>query len=139
MTVTDSAQQLARRVARAAADKHATDIVILDVSDRLALADCFVLATGSNERQISAIVDEVTERMAREGIKPHFREGHRDGRWVLIDFNGVVAHIQHADERVFYALDRLWGDCPRIDFFDDAIGSGEARVADPPDGDRRVE
>lgn len=125
MTATDSARDIAQRIAQAAADKNATDIAILDVSERLALADCFVLATASNERQIGAIVDAVSERMAQVGIKPHLREGNRDGRWVLIDFNGVVAHIQHADERVFYALDRLWGDCPHIAFRDHAVATDD--------------
>lgn len=116
MTATDTARELALLAAQAAADKIAHDIVIIDVSDRLALTDCFVVVTGANERQVGAIVDEVTERLRLAGVKPLRREGERDGRWVLLDFNDVVVHVQHAEERVYYALDRLWRDCPTIPF-----------------------
>jgi ribosome-associated protein len=131
VTATESSRQLALTAAQAAADKLASDIVLIDVSDRLALTDCFVLATGANERQVGAIVDEVTERLGRAGVKPLRREGERDGRWVLLDFLDVVVHVQHAEERVFYALDRLWKDCPTIPFTDAA----ESAAADA-DGDR---
>jgi ribosome-associated protein len=109
---------MALLAAQAAADKLASDIVIIDVSDRLAITDCFVLATGANERQVGSVVDEVEERMRLGGYKPLRREGERDGRWVLLDFLDVVIHVQHAEERVFYALDRLWKDCPTIPFVD---------------------
>lgn len=124
MTATDTARNLALVAAQAAADKSATDVVVIDVSDRLALADCFVIATGSNERQVGAIVDHVSERMSGAGSKVRRREGERDGRWVLLDFGGVIVHVQHAEERVFYALDRLWGDCPTIPFVDSALPTG---------------
>jgi ribosome-associated protein len=118
VSATDSSRDLALLAAQAAADKLATDITVIDVSERLALTDCFVVATGSNERQVGAIVDEVTDRLNKVGVKPLRREGERDGRWVLLDFTDVVVHVQHAEERVFYALDRLWGDCPTIPFVD---------------------
>lgn len=118
MTATDTARTLAVIAAQAAADKLATDITIIDVSERLAITDCFVVVTGSNERQISAIVDGVEEKMREAGYRVVRREGERDGRWVLLDFVEVVVHVQHAEERVFYALDRLWKDCPEIPFHD---------------------
>ena len=121
MTATESARQLALVAAQAAADKHGSDVVIIDVSERLALTDCFVLVTGSNERQVGAIIDEVTHRLGDRGVKALRREGERDGRWVLLDFVDVVVHVQHAEERVFYALDRLWADCPTIPFVDSAL------------------
>lgn len=116
MTATDTARDLALVAARAAADKLASDIVLIDVSDRLAITDVFVIATGGNERQVEAIVDEVEEQMRRAGVKPLRREGRRDGRWVLLDYSDVVVHVQHAEERVFYGLERLWRDCPVIPF-----------------------
>lgn len=122
MTASDTAVGLARLAAQAAADKNATDIAIIDVSERLPLTDCFVVVSGSNERQIAAIVDEVVEKLRLAGVKPLRREGERDGRWVLIDFTEIVVHIQHSEERVFYALDKLWGDCPTIPFTDAALG-----------------
>lgn len=121
MTATDTAVNLALIAAQAAADKGATDVLILDVSDRLALTDCFLLATGANDRQVNAIVESVCEKLAAVGVKALRREGERDGRWVLLDFGDVVAHVQHAEERVFYALDKLWGDCPSIPFVDAAL------------------
>lgn len=119
MTATAEARDLALVAARAASDKLASDIVLIDVSDRLAITDVFVIATGNNERQVEAIVDEVEEQMRRAGAKPIRREGRRDGRWVLLDYADVVVHVQHAEERVFYALERLWKDCPFIPFTPD--------------------
>jgi ribosome-associated protein len=114
VTATDEAVALAQVAAHAAADKLATDIVLIDVSERLAITDVFVIATGNNERQVEAIVDEVEEKLRVAGAKPLRREGRRDGRWVLLDYADVVVHVQHAEERVFYALERLWKDCPFI-------------------------
>ena len=108
----------------AAADKLASDIVLIDVSDRLAITDVFVIATAGNERQVEAIVDEVEEKLRLTGSKPIRREGRRDGRWVLLDYGDIVVHVQHAEERVFYALERLWKDCPVIAFTDQPAGSG---------------
>jgi ribosome-associated protein len=116
VTATDTAVRLAQLAGHAAADKLATDIVLIDVSDRLAITDVFVIATGNNERQVEAIVDEIEEKLRQVGSKPLRREGKRDGRWVLLDYSDIVVHVQHAEERVFYALERLWRDCPMIDF-----------------------
>lgn len=120
MSATPEAIVLAQAAARAASDKLATDIVLIDVSDRLAITDVFVVATGNNERQVEAIVDEVEEKLRLRGVKASRREGRRDGRWVLLDFNDVVVHVQHAEERIFYALERLWKDCPFIPFEESA-------------------
>jgi ribosome-associated protein len=120
MGATTEAIELANTAAQAAADKLGTDIVIIDVSERLAITDAFVIVTGSNERQVDAIVDEVEEKLRHTGAKPVRREGRRDGRWVLLDYGDIVVHVQHAEERVFYALERLWKDCPFIPFVDAA-------------------
>lgn len=105
---------MATVAARAAASKLAQDIVVIDVSDQLFITDCFVIASASNERQVNAIVEEVEEKMRLAGYKPARREGAREGRWILLDYVDIVVHIQHSDERNFYALDRLWRDCPLI-------------------------
>jgi len=120
VTATDLARELALTAAAAAADKLATDIVLIDVSERLAITDVFVIATGSSERQVEAIVDEVEARMRAQGVKPLRREGRRDDRWVLLDYSEIVVHIQHAEERAYYSLERLWRDCPTIEFSPDA-------------------
>ena len=116
MAATDRSRELALVAANAAADKKAHDIIVLDVSDQLIITDCFVIASAPNERQVGAIVDSVEEKMRAAGIKPVRREGAREGRWVLLDFVDVVVHVQHSEERSFYALERLWKDCPRIEF-----------------------
>ena len=105
---------MATVAAAAAASKLADDVVVIDVSGQLVITDCFVIASASNERQVNAIVDEVEEKMRRAGYKPARREGGREGRWTLLDYVDIVVHIQHRDERNFYALDRLWGDCPVV-------------------------
>ncbi len=102
-----SRSQMATVAARAAASKLADDVVVIDVSGQLVITDCFVIASASNERQVNAIVDEVEEKMRVAGYKPARREGAREGRWTLLDFVDIVVHIQHQDERNFYALDRL--------------------------------
>jgi ribosome-associated protein len=124
VTATDEARELALVAARAASDKLATDIVLIDVSERLAITDVFVIATGNNERQVEAIVDNVEEQLRLVGAKPVRREGRRDGRWVLLDYADVVVHVQHQEERVFYALERLWKDCPFIPFAQDQPSTG---------------
>ncbi|MGB3482811.1 MAG: ribosome silencing factor [Mycobacterium sp.] len=127
MTATDEATAMAAVAARAAAAKLAEDIIVIDVSGQLVITDCFVLASGSNDRQVNAIVDEVEEKMRLAGHKPARREGTREGRWVLLDYIDIVVHVQHRDERDFYALDRLWKDCPVIPVdLDDVVAEPEA-------------
>ncbi len=104
--------------AQAAADKLAVDIVVLDVSDHIVITDVFVIASAPTERQVKAIVDGIEEELLQHKIKPVRREGNAEGRWVLLDFIDVVVHVQHGEDRAFYALERLWKDCPTIPFVD---------------------
>ena len=115
MTATDRARELAIAAARAASEKKAEEIIALDVSEQLALTDVFLIATGANERQVAAIVDAVEEALHAEGVKAVRREGFQQARWVLIDFGDIVVHVQHSEDREFYALERLWRDCPVIE------------------------
>ena len=115
MTATERAIELVIAAADAAADKLATDLLAFDVSDQLVITDAFLLCSAGNERQVKAVVDEIEDRLRQLDAKPIRREGERDGRWVLIDYGDVVIHVQHSDERAFYALERLWRDCPVID------------------------
>ncbi len=115
MTASDRAIELATQAALAAADKLATDVVALDVSDHLVITDVFVVASAANDRQVHAVVDAIEERLLRVGVKPVRREGHREGRWVLLDFGEIVVHVQHDEERAYYALERLWRDCPVVE------------------------
>lgn len=125
MTTSDRARALAVAAAEAAADKLARDIVAFDVSDQLVITDVFVVCSATNDRQVRAVVDAIEERLRAEGVKPVRREGEREGRWVLLDYADLVVHVQHAEERVYYALERLWKDCPTLEL-PDAVGAALA-------------
>src|SRR3954453_19991652 len=114
MTASARSIELAEAAVVAAADKLASDLLILDVSDQLVITDCFVLASAPNERQGRSVVDAIEERLLELGTKPERREGERDGRWVLLDYVDIVVHVQHAEERTYYSLERLWKDCPTL-------------------------
>ena len=115
VSATDSSITTARHAARAASEKLAEDIVALDVSERLALADVFLIASAPSERQVNAIVDGIEDELSKFDQKPVRREGRSGGRWVLLDYSNVVIHVQHEEDRIFYALERLWKDCPVVD------------------------
>ena len=114
MTASARSVELAEAAVSAAADKLASDLVILDVSEQLVITDCFVLASAPNDRQVRSVVDAVEERLLQLGAKPVRREGERDGRWVLLDYVDIVVHVQHSEERTYYSLERLWKDCPEL-------------------------
>jgi ribosome-associated protein len=126
VTASPRAVELALAAAQVAADKLARDITVIDVSERLAITDCFVIASAENERQVKAAVDEIEKRLRELDAKPVRREGEREGRWVLLDYIDVVVHVQRAEERIYYSLERLWKDCPTIPFVD-----RDAARADP--------
>jgi ribosome-associated protein len=114
VTATPRAIELTEIAALAAADKLAGDIVAFDVSDQLAITDVFLVCSGANDRQVSSIVDEVEHKLKEAGAALTRREGQAEGRWVLLDYNDVVVHVQNKEERVFYSLERIWKDCPQI-------------------------
>jgi ribosome-associated protein len=114
VTATDHALELTQTAATAAVDKLGQDLVAYDVSDQLAITDVFLVVTASNERQVGAVVDGIEEALRRHDVRPVRREGDRQQRWVLLDYLDLVVHVQHTEERQFYALERLWRDCPRI-------------------------
>ena len=111
-----TAKELALMAARALSDKKGREIQVLEIGDLTTLADYFVIATGSSNTQINALVDNV-EKVLREEAQeePLHREGYRAGTWVLLDYGNFVVHIQRDAEREFYGLDRLYADCPAIE------------------------
>ena len=115
MTASPEALEMAAIAARAADDKLATNIIVLDVSGQLVITDAFVVASADTERQVNAVVEEIEDKLREAGHKPLRREGTREGRWALLDYNELVVHVQHVDERDYYALDRLWKDCPIVE------------------------
>jgi len=104
-----------RVAAQAASGKLAENILAFDVSEQLVITDAFLLCSAANDRQVRAIVDEIEDQLRAIDAKPVRREGERDGRWVLLDYAEIVVHVQHEEERSFYALERLWRDCPVIE------------------------
>jgi len=114
VTATDRAVELVEIAAAAAADKLATDIIAYDVSEQLVITDAFLLCAASNDRQVRSVVEEIEDKLQKAGAMPARREGERENRWVLLDYIDIVIHVQHAEERVYYALERLWKDCPVI-------------------------
>ena len=114
MPAQQSAIDSALIAAEAAANKLATDILILDVSEQLVITDCFVLCSGANELQVKAIVDAIEEALLKAGEKPLRREGQQENHWVLLDYGDIVVHVQLAEERIHYAIERLWKDCPVV-------------------------
>jgi ribosome-associated protein len=110
--------------ALAAADKLADNIIAYDVSEQLVITDAFLLCSASNDRQVRAVIDEIELRMNQAGARLVRREGERERRWILLDYLDIVVHVQHAEERTYYALERIWKDCPQIPLPDLAATPG---------------
>jgi ribosome-associated protein len=108
--------------ASAASDKQARDVRVLDVSKPLVISDYFVICSGSNERQVRAIAEEVERVCRAQGVRPLRREGEREARWILLDYVDFVVHVFLHTEREFYDLERLWRDAPVVAHSDD-LGS----------------
>ena len=126
MPATDHAVALTLAAARAAARKKADNIIAIDVSERLALTDVFLILSGDNDRQVRALVDAIAEAMLKAGARRRQCEGLEEASWVLIDYSNIVVHVQQAEAREYYALERLWKDCPRIDLPEDALAPADA-------------
>lgn len=137
VTAFDRSAELARVAAQAAADKLADDIVAYDVSDQLFITDVFVLCSAQGDRQVQAIVDEIEARLRDVDARPVRREGERDYRWVLLDYADIVVHVQNEEERAYYALERLWKDCPLIELPDDVLEHNRRRGETVGVGDHR--
>jgi len=114
MTASAHALELLKVAAAAADSKAGEDLVAIDVSNPLPLADIFLIVTGRSERNVVAIAGEIEDKLIEAGYKPLRREGRAEGRWVLVDFGDLVVHVFHEEERVYYSLERLWKDCPVI-------------------------
>jgi ribosome-associated protein len=125
VTATPRAIELTGIAALAAADKLAQDIVAYDVSEQLVITDVFLLCSGANDRQVRAIIDEVELRLSQAGASLVRREGEREGRWVLLDYMDIVVHVQNAEERAYYGLERIWKDCPVLPL-PEAVATGKS-------------
>ena len=128
MTASAHALELLKVAAAAADSKAGEDLVAIDVSNPLPLADIFLIVTGRSERNVVAIAGEIEDKLIEAGYKPLRREGRAEGRWILVDFGDLVVHVFHEEERVYYSLERLWKDCPVI-----PIDQASARAIDESD------
>jgi ribosome-associated protein len=125
--------QKARRIAHAALDRKAEDVVALDVRRIASFTDTFVFATGTSDRHVRAVADAIVEALKEAGDRPLGMEGYDEGNWVLIDANDAIVHVFLPETREHYGLERLWSDAPAIpvDEGDAAAdtGTGSGRVA----------
>lgn len=110
-----SSIELARHLGRAALDKKAENLVVLDVHEVSSFTDYFVIMSGRSTRHVQGLAEAVEAEMSRKRIKETAVEGLKDGRWVLIDYGDVVVHIFYSEDREFYDLEGLWHDAPRMD------------------------
>ena len=110
----EQALALARRIVDLAADKKASDIVLLEISGLTTLADYFVICSAVSERQLGAIADGIVEALREEGTRPIGREGSANAHWLLIDYGSVIVHVMAWPERDFYALEKLWSEAPLL-------------------------
>lgn len=109
-----SGREVAIWAAKAAAEKRASDIRILDLRGIFPVADYFVICSGRSATQIAAIAQEIQDRLGKLGHRFFRRQGTPESEWVLLDYGDVVVHIFSGEARAFYALERLWGDAPEI-------------------------
>jgi len=129
--VKDSIESRVRTAVAAALDKKAFDLTVLSVGELTSIADYFILASASNERQAAAIADSIQEKL-RESmkVKPLLVEGAAPGRWVLLDYGDFIVHVFTEETRRFYGLERLWGDAPNVtaEFTAEAEGRAPRRA-----------
>ena len=110
----DAARPTALAIAKAALDKKGEDVTVLDVRGLTSYADYFVVVTADSDRQASAIADHVEQTMKDQGVSKVGVEGYETGRWILVDYGDVVAHVMNRESRGFYDLEGLWADAPRF-------------------------
>ena len=112
MPASSKSKEIALIAAHAAFEKLATDVKIIDVSSRFPLSDIFLLASVNNVKQAQAVSDAIEEELNKVGVKVINREGNSESHWLLLDFSEILVHIQLAEDRDYYGLERLWKDCP---------------------------
>ncbi|HEX9242866.1 MAG TPA: ribosome silencing factor [Anaeromyxobacter sp.] len=110
----DVARPTALAIAKAALDKKGEDVLVLDVRGLTSYADYFVVVTADSDRQASAIAEHVEQTMKEQGVGKVGVEGYESGRWILVDYGDVVAHVMNRESRGFYDLEGLWADAPRF-------------------------
>ena len=110
------AKEFAIAAARIAQGRHCTEIVVLDLRGLSPATDYFVIATGTSNRQMQAVADEISQAGREQGFPRFGRAGYEQGRWILLDYFDVVVHLFDTEYRQFYDLELLWGDAERVDY-----------------------
>jgi ribosome-associated protein len=123
-SVLPESRDVAVAAARAAADKQAAEIVVLDVHETIVITDYFVICTAGTQRQIRTVIDAVEDSLRGLGVKPVRREGEPEAGWWLLDYVDVVVHVFGTEERAYYDLERLWSDAPRVTWEPSDAASG---------------
>jgi ribosome-associated protein len=114
------------KAVRAALDKKAAEVVVLDLRGTPAFADFFILCSGQSQRQVKAIADGIEDALRTAKVKPAHVEGYERADWVLLDYFTFIVHVFTPQTRAFYSLERLWGDAERIDVSDEEPASSSA-------------
>ncbi|MCU0913069.1 MAG: ribosome silencing factor [Planctomycetes bacterium] len=110
------AKEFAQTAARIARDRHCTDILVLDLRGLSPATDYFVIATGTSNRQMQSVADEISQAGREQGFSRFGRAGYEQSRWILLDYIDVVVHLFDPEYRQFYELELLWGDAEKIDY-----------------------
>lgn len=113
--MTLSPKQIVNIAHKAADDKKAKDITVLDISDISIICDYFLICTGGSRTQVQAVAENIEEELEKSGVRPLRKEGFREGTWILLDYGDVVVHVFQEMERDFYNLERLWGDAQVVE------------------------
>jgi ribosome-associated protein len=124
-----NSKQLAENITGLIFNKKGFDVKIMDLRELTAMADYFVICSADSDTQVKAIADEIDKNLKDEGIRAWHKEGYKGLNWVLLDYVDVVVHIFKKDVRLYYNLERLWGDAPSIDVEDQAAESSESKKA----------
>lgn len=112
----DNDRELAELMAKAASDKKARDILIVDLVGISPVTDYFIICSANSTTQVRAIADHIEEQLAEQGVNLLHKEGYRESRWILMDYGNCVAHIFVEEDRQFYNLERLWGDAKQVPY-----------------------
>lgn len=110
----DEIKSLALEIGNIIDDRKGEDIRVLELKGLSTIADYFVIASGNSDRQVSAICSHIEDELSKKGVEPKHIEGHREGRWVILDYSDIIVHIFHNEERDYYKLERIWSDAKNL-------------------------
>ena len=130
--VAADSRRLAAAAARAASSKQAERITVIDVRELITITDYFVICSGSSDRQVKTLSDEIVKALKTRGVRPVRREGEVAARWVLLDFVDFVVHVFNREEREFYRLENLWRDAPIVHWEEATEAAGNIAERSPP-------